>query len=112
MIRFVKDEGSIGASIVAVGEAPGAHEEAQGRPFVGPAGKVMSRWWSEVGLSRQDVYLMNVCPRRPNLKNEIEAVPQAEMAAYEEYLHERIARLDHPRVLLNLGVTHPAPAQR
>lgn len=102
-MKFVRDDGSLAARIVGIGEAPGEHEEAQGRPFIGPAGKILTRWWQEVGLSRQDMYLTNVCPRRPNDRNEIEAVPAVEMASYVDQLHNRIAALTNPRILVPQG---------
>jgi uracil-DNA glycosylase len=86
----VPGEGNPRARIMFVGEAPGAQEDAEGRPFVGAAGKLLDRLLDEAGLQRADVYITNVVkhrppgnrpPRRseiqqelPDLEREIEAV--------------------------------------
>ncbi|HET6585316.1 MAG TPA: uracil-DNA glycosylase [Nannocystaceae bacterium] len=53
------------ATIVFVGEAPGADEDRQGEPFVGRAGKRLDAWLADVGLARDDVYIANVLKCRP-----------------------------------------------
>ena len=57
--RTVFGEGQADAAIVLVGEAPGDQEDKQGRPFVGPAGRVLDRALRDSGISRGDVYLTN-----------------------------------------------------
>jgi DNA polymerase len=52
-------EGKAAAAMVLVGEAPGDQEDKQGRPFVGPAGRVLDRALDEAGIDRADVYLTN-----------------------------------------------------
>ncbi|MFL5850784.1 MAG: uracil-DNA glycosylase [Solirubrobacteraceae bacterium] len=61
----VPGEGNPRAEILFVGEAPGAQEDAQGRPFVGQAGKLFDRLLGEAGLERDDVYITNVLKHRP-----------------------------------------------
>jgi uracil-DNA glycosylase len=52
-------EGSVTAAMTLVGEQPGDQEDKQGRPFVGPAGRVLDRALDEAGISRADIYLTN-----------------------------------------------------
>lgn len=68
--RFVPGLGSKEAKIAIVGEAPGAYEDAQLKPFVGPAGTVLEQCLHAAGLIRADVYLTNVIKIRPS-KNDI-----------------------------------------
>lgn len=57
--RFVPDVGRRDARIVVVGEAPGRHENEQGKPFVGPAGWRLDEWLAQAGLRRDDCYITN-----------------------------------------------------
>lgn len=57
--QTVFGEGPAGASIVMIGEQPGDQEDRQGHPFVGPAGGVLDRALTEVGIAREEVYLTN-----------------------------------------------------
>jgi DNA polymerase len=59
--------GNIDAQIMFVGEAPGAEEEVQGEPFVGPAGQLLTRMISGMGLERKDVYIGNIMNWRPEI---------------------------------------------
>lgn len=58
-------EGNPLASLVLVGEAPGAEEAAAGRPFVGAAGRLLTRLLSQVSLSREDLWITNLVKERP-----------------------------------------------
>ena len=102
MSRRVKDDGSQRARLVLIGEAPGRHEENRGLPFVGPSGWTLESWWRKAGLSRRDFYITNVYPFRPP-NNKIEAVPKAELAEYVEELHERLAALKDPWLIVPTG---------
>ena len=104
MPRSVRDEGPRDARIVLVGEAPGVQEEKAGRPFVGPSGQVLERWWASVGLARDRVYVTNVLSQRPP-ENKIRCVPAREVMAQTKKLHQRIARLDDPWVIVPTGNT-------
>ena len=95
----VPDDGSLHAPIVVVGEAPGAHEEREGRPFVGPSGERLAAWWRRVGLERKDCYLTNVLPWRPEV---LERVPREEIEAAAEALRARLAKC-RARVIVPLG---------
>ena len=75
--RAVPGEGPDNADLVFIGEAPGWHEDQQGRPFVGPAGLFLEELLASIGLKRRDVYVCNVIKCRPPqnrdpLPNEIE----------------------------------------
>ncbi|MBI2956399.1 MAG: uracil-DNA glycosylase [Acidobacteria bacterium] len=62
---IVFGEGSSHAQLVFVGEGPGAEEDAQGRPFVGRAGQLLTHWIESLGLKRSEVYICNVIKCRP-----------------------------------------------
>lgn len=96
----VRDEGSLKAKIVLVGEAPGKHEMAAGRPFVGPSGGRLAVWWRQVGLCRDDFYITNVLDYLPE---DINKVPQAEMEAAIEALHLRLEALEDPWLIVPTG---------
>jgi uracil-DNA glycosylase family 4 len=87
------------ADVMFVGEAPGFHEDQQGEPFVGVAGKLLDRLLGEIGLSRDEVYIANVLKCRPPgnrdpLSEEIEAC--------KDYLRRQLELID-PRVVVTLG---------
>lgn len=63
--KVVFGEGSPAARLVFVGEAPGADEDATGRPFVGRAGELLTKMIHAMGLSRDDVYILNMLKCRP-----------------------------------------------
>ena len=63
--RVVPGEGAEAADIMFIGEAPGWHEDQQGRPFVGPAGKYLDELLATIGLNRAQVYIANVIKCRP-----------------------------------------------
>jgi DNA polymerase len=65
--KVVFGVGSIDAQIMFVGEAPGADEEVQGEPFVGPAGQLLTKMIQAMGLQRQQVYIGNIMNWRPEL---------------------------------------------
>ena len=100
--RVVSDDGTGREPLVIIGEAPGFHEDKEGRPFVGPAGYRIRDWMSAVGLERQDAYWTNVYERRPP-GNAIGTIARAEIEASVERLHERLARLVDPIVIVPTG---------
>lgn len=63
--RLVRGHGPLNSPLVVVGEAPGAEEDAQGRPFVGPSGQLLQRLFAQAGLPWELCYVMNVLPWRP-----------------------------------------------
>ncbi len=87
------------ADLMFVGEAPGFHEDQQGYPFVGQAGKVLDRLLGGIGLARDSVYIANVVKCRPPGNRD----PQPdEIEACEGYLFRQI-ELIQPRVVATLG---------
>jgi uracil-DNA glycosylase len=87
------------AEVMFVGEAPGFHEDQQGIPFVGQAGKLLDRLLAGIGLERQDVYIANVLKSRPPGNRD----PQPdEIAACEGYLFRQVAAI-RPQVVATLG---------
>lgn len=93
-------DGGPGARLAFVGEAPGADEDAQGIPFVGRAGQLLTKMIeSGMGLSRQDVYICNVLKCRPPENRNPEP---DEVASCREYLEGQLA-LVKPEVIVGLG---------
>jgi len=97
--RLVFGEGNPHAELVFVGEAPGADEDAQGRPFVGRAGQLLTKIIAAMGLKREEVYICNILKCRPPGNRN----PQPEeIAACEPFLIRQIEAI-RPRVLCALG---------
>jgi uracil-DNA glycosylase len=63
--RLVFADGTPGARVMLVGEAPGAEEDREGLPFVGRSGKLLDRMLAAIGLDRKQVYVANIIPWRP-----------------------------------------------
>lgn len=98
--QTVFSDGSAGARLAFVGEAPGADEDAQGVPFVGRAGQLLTKMIeSGMGLSRQDVYICNVLKCRPPENRNPEP---DEVAACRGYLERQLAAVA-PEVIVGLG---------
>lgn len=92
-------EGDPHADLMFVGEAPGYHEDQQGRPFVGSAGKLLEELLASIGMQRSQVFIANVLKSRP--PDNRDPRPD-EIAACEPYLWRQIA-LIQPRVVCTLG---------
>ncbi len=98
--HVVFGEGDPNARVMFVGEAPGAREDEQGRPFVGPAGQLLDRIIENaMGLARSDVYIANVNKCRPPGNRNPEP---DEIAACVPYLRAQV-RAIRPAVLVTLG---------
>ena len=95
----VPGEGSAHAGVMIVGEAPGANEDATGRPFVGAAGQLLTKILDAVNLRREDVFICNVMKHRP--PGNRNPTPD-EVAACSPYLVRQI-ELVKPKVILALG---------
>src|SRR5262245_41309468 len=91
--------GDPNADLMFVGEAPGFHEDKQGYPFVGQAGKLLDKLLGGIGLERADVYIANVIKCRP--PGNRDPVPD-EIEACEPYLFRQIELIE-PRVIATLG---------
>jgi uracil-DNA glycosylase family 4 len=97
--QVVFGTGDPAAALAFVGEAPGHEEDVQGEPFVGPAGQLLTRIIAAIGLTREQVYLLNVIKCRPPHNRN----PQPdEVAACRPILQEQLACL-RPRVICALG---------
>lgn len=97
--NLVFGEGSASARLMFIGEAPGAEEDLQGRPFVGAAGQVLNNLLNKLGLSREEVYITNVVKSRPPENRD----PQPdEIAACLPFLLKQIKAIQ-PRVIVTLG---------
>src|SRR5438270_13698915 len=87
------------ADLMFVGEAPGFHEDQQGIPFVGQAGKLLDKLLAGIGLERSDVYVVNTLKCRP--PGNRDPMPD-EKQACEPYLFRQI-ELIQPKVIATLG---------
>jgi uracil-DNA glycosylase len=97
--NLVPGEGNPDADVVFVGEAPGASEDKQGRPFVGGAGRLLDTLLAEAGLERADVFITNVVKARPPKNRD----PKADEV--EHHLPWLVSQLDiiAPRIVVPLG---------
>jgi DNA polymerase len=106
--QTVFGEGAAQAKLMLVGEQPGNDEDLSGHPFVGPAGKLLSRALEEAGIDRAAVYLTNVVKHfkwEPRGKRRIHKKPNhAEVVACHPWIQTEI-ELVKPRVLVCLGST-------
>jgi DNA polymerase len=106
--QTVFGEGAARAAVVLVGEQPGDQEDLQGRPFVGPAGKLLDRALEAAGLDRTKVYVTNVVKHfkwEPRGKRRIHSKPNAaEIAACRPWLEAEVAVVK-PTVIVCLGAT-------
>ncbi len=99
-INLVFGEGAPGARLVFVGEGPGAEEDAAGRPFVGEAGKLLTKIIENgMGLKREDVYICNVVKCRPPNNRDPEA---DEVQICLPFLKQQLAII-RPEVICTLG---------
>jgi len=98
-INAVPGEGPENAEVMFIGEAPGANEDRQGRPFVGAAGQLLTELLQKAGLSRDEVYITNVVKCRPPGNRD----PRPdEIAACSPYLDAQI-RVIKPKIIVTLG---------
>ena len=97
--QVVFGAGNPRADLMFVGEAPGFHEDKQGLPFVGQAGKLLEKLLAQIGLQRSDVYIANVLKCRPPGNRD----PQPdEIEACESHLFRQIEMIE-PVVVATLG---------
>ena len=97
--QVVFGSGSADAELMFVGEAPGFHEDQQGVPFVGQAGKLLDKLLEGIGLTRADVWVCNVLKCRP--PGNRDPVPE-EIAACEPHLFRQIELIE-PTLVATLG---------
>jgi uracil-DNA glycosylase len=97
--NVVFGNGNADADLMFVGEAPGHHEDLQGLPFVGRAGKLLDQLLEEIGLSRKDVFVANTVKCRPPGNRD----PQPdEIESCRPYLQRQVELIE-PKVICTLG---------
>jgi uracil-DNA glycosylase len=106
--QTVFGEGPAHATLLLVGETPGDQEDRQGRPFVGPAGKLLDRCLEAAGIARDAAYVTNVVKHfkwTPRGKRRLHAKPNAtEIRACRPWVEAEIAEVK-PKVIVCLGAT-------
>jgi uracil-DNA glycosylase family protein len=106
--QTVFGEGPKHATMLLIGEQPGDYEDVAGKPFVGPAGKIMDRALEEAGIDRKDVYVTNAVKHfkwEPRGKRRIHQKPNSrEIAACKPWLEAEL-RLVKPKLVVCLGAT-------
>ncbi len=97
--KAVPGEGPENADIMFIGEAPGWHEDQQGRPFVGPAGQYLDQLLAFIGLKREQVYITNVVKTRPTGNRD--PLP-SEILNCRNWLKHQI-EIIRPKMIVTLG---------
>ncbi len=97
----VPGKGNFKSDVIIVGEAPGKNEDEKGEPFIGIAGKKLSKALEGAGISRDDVYITNIVKCRPP-KNRVPTT--VERSTCQEYLKQEIAIIK-PKIICILGNT-------
>jgi uracil-DNA glycosylase family 4 len=97
--RVVPGEGPEKVDLLFIGEAPGWHEDQQGRPFVGPAGQFLDKLLASINLRRDQVYIANVIKCRPPANRD--PLP-SEIKSCDKWLDEQI-KLLNPKIIITLG---------
>ncbi len=101
-INTVPGEGNANApDILFIGEGPGVDEDAQGRPFIGPAGQLLTKMIEAMGYHREEVFITNIVKCSP--PNNRAPLPE-EMEACLPYLRQQI-ELIRPKVIVGMGAT-------
>ncbi|MDO8604677.1 MAG: uracil-DNA glycosylase [bacterium] len=98
-IQGVPGDGSADAQIVFIGEAPGAKEDKEGRPFIGSAGKFLAEMLESIKMKREDVYITNIVKYRPPENRD--PTPK-EIADCAKWLEEEIKHIN-PLLIVFLG---------
>jgi uracil-DNA glycosylase len=99
--------GNVHSSLMFVGEAPGADEDAQGEPFVGKAGQLLTKIIQAMGLSRDTVYIANILKCRPDTPGQTAGNRKPTPAEMKTCLPHLLAQIEiiQPRVMVALGAT-------
>jgi len=98
--QVVFGDGNPSAGIMFIGEGPGFHEDKQGKPFVGAAGKLLTKLLESIGLKREDVYITNIVKCRP--PGNRDPKPDEIEVCTSNYLFNQIEEIK-PRVIATLG---------
>ena len=97
--NLVFGEGSSAATVVFIGEAPGAKEDELVRPFVGRSGQLVDKMLTAIKWKREDVYITNIVKRRP--PDNRDPFPE-EIEAYKSYLTRQL-EIIKPKIIVTLG---------
>lgn len=99
--------GNPNAEIMFVGEAPGIEEERQREPFVGPAGQLLTKIITAMGIKRPDVYISNICKFRPAIENQGSGNRKPTPEEMRTCLPFVLAEIDiiRPKIIIALGAT-------
>ena len=97
--KVVMGEGNPDANVVLIGEAPGAKEDLEGRPFIGAAGKFLDQMLESIGYTRDDVFITSIVKYRPPKNRDPKP---AEIAESESWLKEQLAIIQ-PKLIVFLG---------
>ncbi len=97
--NVVIGEGNLDTYVMFIGEAPGANEDREGRPFCGAAGRVLDQMLEHINLKRSDVYITNVLKCRP--PNNRDPLPE-EIKACTPYLEKQL-EIIRPKIICTLG---------
>lgn len=97
--KAVPGAGPANAEVMFIGEGPGFHENEQGLPFVGAAGKFLDELLAGIGMQRAEVFITNVVKCRPPSNRDPEL---AELQACDDYLERQIQAIN-PKVIVTLG---------
>jgi DNA polymerase len=106
--QAVLGEGPVGAAIAFVGEQPGDQEDRQGRPFIGPAGQLLSRAMAEAGIDRGEAYLTNAVKHfkfEERGKRRIHQKPTAGEVSHYRWWLDRELDFVAPKLVVALGAT-------
>ena len=106
--QAVFGEGPLGAALMFIGEQPGDEEDLQGRPFVGPAGRLFNAMLEQAGVPRNEAYVTNAVKHfkfTPTGRRRLHQSPDAgDIAHYRPFLEREVAIVD-PRLVVTLGAT-------
>ena len=106
--KIVFGDGNVNSKILLIGEAPGANEEKEGRPFVGKAGKNLTEFMESIKIDRSELYITNVVKIRPyrispKTGRAINRAPDnKEKALFTPFLYEEIEAVN-PEIVVTLG---------
>jgi DNA polymerase len=98
-LNLVFGEGSLNPKIYFLGEAPGRHEDETGLPFIGQAGKLLTKLIEQIGLKREDVYITSIVRYRPPQNRDPKPF---EIEAFRPYVDQEIKILQ-PKIIATLG---------
>jgi uracil-DNA glycosylase len=103
--NLVFGEGPLNPKVMIIGEAPGADEDLQGRPFVGLSGQLLERMFKAIGLQSAELYISNILPWRPPQNR---TPSPDEIHLFLPYLHHHIALVNPQIIFLAGGVSAKA----